>query len=157
MPERPNGKYVSQSDALRVWVPAARDALLEAAGSGERISDEQLSQRIQSATAVSTRQPIDEWFDTLLDRVRADASSRGEQDPTVALVRTTSAVAASTRTPRARAAASRTAGDRAPRERASRAKPPAAPALREITCTSCFMLVPLAPECRECGAPLSAG
>lgn len=151
MPERPNGNYVSQSDALRVWVPAAREALAAAADAGSRITDVELAQRIQPAPEVSTRQSLDEWFGKLLDRVRADASARAEQDPTVALVRTESAAAGLTRKARTRAT-----GDRTPRERASRAKPPATPALREVTCTSCFMLVSLAPECRECGAPLPA-
>ncbi|RNE62362.1 hypothetical protein [Cryobacterium tepidiphilum] len=44
-----------------------------------------------------TRKPLVEWFGTLLDRVRADASGRGAQDVTAALARTRSAAAAPTR------------------------------------------------------------
>ena len=44
------------------------------------------------------------------------------------------------------------AAARAPRT--PKAPPPAV--MREVTCTSCFMVVPAAAECRECGAPLVA-
>lgn len=52
--------------------------------------------------------------------------------------------------------------ERRPRSRATRASAPRAsaaprPAMRETTCPNCFMVVPAAATCRDCGEPLPAG
>lgn len=57
------------------------------------------------------------------------------------------AVAPSVR--RTRSSTPRSAGPRA-------AVAPARPAMREVTCPSCFMVVPAAATCRDCGEPLPA-
>ncbi|GEK79165.1 hypothetical protein [Agrococcus baldri] len=143
MPDRADGTYVSQSDALALWWPAARDALLEVGREGATITEQQLAERIQAATGVTTRPPVGEWIGRVLERVTGDAESRGEATPAARCVRPT--------VERARRSAPRSSTRSAPRSPA-----PAAPRpqLREVTCSSCFMLVPAAAECRECGAPL---
>ncbi|MCH1883947.1 hypothetical protein [Agrococcus sp. ARC_14] len=193
MPDRADGSFVTQSDALRVWWPAARDALLEVARDyGAWLTHEQLSERIQAATGISTRHPAPEWIGRVLDRVSNDAESRGEPHLTSLCVGADLAIgadypwapagggerareqgAAEDRfecyrffgatlpadggapqlTPRALAPAkrSRSSAPRGPRA-TPRATPP--PAIREVLCTECFMLVPVAAQCRDCGAPL---
>ena len=188
MPDLANGSYVSQSDALRLWWPAARDALLEVARDyGAWITHEQLGERIQASTGVTTRQPVAEWIGRVLDRVADDAESRGEPHLTSLCVGPDMAIGADYRwapsgggeRAREQAAAedrfqcyrffgatlpadggapqlTPRAASRVVRERRPAATPRPAPSLtmREVTCTSCFMLVPAAAECRECGAPL---
>lgn len=79
MPDLASGKYVSQSDALRQWTPAARDVLLEAASVyGSWVTEEELARRVQAATGITTKQPADEWVGGLLARVAADAVTRDE-------------------------------------------------------------------------------
>lgn len=79
MPDLASGKYVSQSDALRQWAPAAREVLLETAGVyGAWVTEEELARRVQAATGVTTRQPAEQWVGGLLARVAADAVSREE-------------------------------------------------------------------------------
>lgn len=79
MPDLANGKYVSQSDALRQWTPAARDVLVETAGVyGAWVTEEEVGHRVQSATGITTKQPAPEWVGALLARVAADAETRGE-------------------------------------------------------------------------------
>ncbi|MFC7430482.1 MULTISPECIES: hypothetical protein [unclassified Agrococcus] len=193
MPDLASGKYVSQSDALRQWAPAARIVLVETAHDyGAWITEEQLAERIQAATGITTRQPADEWMGAVLARVAADAASRGEPRLASLCVRADLSVgdhagaapgegvqarerqAAEDRlecyrafgaelpadggrpqlTPRTSARPA-TRERRAPRERsAARATPAPNGGMREITCTSCFMVVPAAATCRECGAPL---
>jgi hypothetical protein len=50
----------------------------------------------------------------------------------------------------------RTASGGATRSRTSTAAAPPAPALKETTCLNCFMVVPVAATCRDCGEPLPA-
>ncbi|SDI00367.1 hypothetical protein [Agrococcus jejuensis] len=79
MPDLANGKYVSQSDALRQWTPAARDVLVETAGVyGAWVTEQEVGHRVQSATGITTKQPADEWVGALLARVAADAVTRDE-------------------------------------------------------------------------------
>ena len=145
MPDRADGKYVSQADAMAMWWPAAREALLEVGREGATITEQQLAVRIQAATGVTTRQPTDEWIGRVLERVAGDSESRGEADLTSACIQ--QRAAATPRTAPKRAAA-RTAAPRTP------ARPAPQPALREVTCPSCWMLVPVAPRCRNCDEPL---
>lgn len=79
MPDLASGKYVSQSDALRQWAPAAREVLVETAGVyGAWVTEEELGRRVQDATGITTRQAPDEWVGGLLARVAADAVTRDE-------------------------------------------------------------------------------
>lgn len=195
MPDRADGSYVTQADALRVWWPAAREVLLEVARDyGAWITHEQLGGRIQAATGISTRQPVPEWIGRVLDRVSSDAESRGEPHltslcvgadlaigadyawaPTGGGERAREQAAAEDRyacyryfgatlpadgggpqlTPRAHAPAKR-ARSSAPRAPRSSARETPAPAIREVLCPECFMLVPAAARCRDCDAPLPA-
>ena len=195
MPDLANGRYVSQSDAVRAWWPAARDALVEVAGEyGAWITEDDLSARIQAATGITTRQPAEEWMGTVLGKVAADAESRGEPRLASLCVRADLSVgdhpgatpgetvqarerqAATDRlecyrafgamlpadggrpqlTPRtsARPVRERPAARR--REPTRAARPAATGGMREVTCTSCFMVVPAAATCRECGEPLAS-
>ncbi|WP_306231922.1 hypothetical protein [Agrococcus beijingensis] len=147
MPDRANGKYVSNVDALAVWWPAARETLLEVSRDpGARISEQQLAERIQAATGVSTRQPASEWIGRVLDRVASDAESRGEQSLTSLCTRPSAEPA--------RRTATRSTTRATPR--ASAPKAPPAAVMRETTCPHCFMVVPTADTCRECGGALAA-
>ena len=145
MPDRADGKYVSQADAMALWWPAAREVLLEVGREGATITEQQLAERIQAATGVTTRQPAAEWIGRVLERVAGDSESRGEADLTSVCIRQRAA-AAPRKAPKR--AAARTAAPRTP----ARAAPQ--PALREVTCPSCWMLVPVAPRCRNCDEPL---
>ncbi|WAC66854.1 hypothetical protein OVA14_03530 [Agrococcus sp. SL85] len=196
MPDLASGKYVSQSDAIRQWWPAAREVLLETAREyGAWITEEDLAVRIQAATGITTRQPAEEWVGAVLTRVAMDAEGRGEPRIASLCVRAdlsvgdhAGAVPGTTVQSREQRAAEdrfdcyrlygaelpedggrpqltpRTSArpvTRAPRAttprtpRTPRATKPAPAAMREVTCTSCFMVVPEAAECRECGAPIS--
>lgn len=195
MPDLANGRYVSQSDALRQWAPAARAVLVETAGAyGAWITEDELARRVQGATGVTTRQPAHEWVGSVLSRVASEAESLGEPRLASLCVRADLSVgdhvgaapgesvqarerqAAQDRldcyrafgamlpedggrpqlTPRtsARPAPARTT----PRARPAVRTPRPAPngSMREVTCISCFMVVPVAATCRECGAPLPA-
>lgn len=197
MPDLANGNYVSQADADRQWVPAARDVLAETAREyGAWITHEELSQRIQASTGITTRQPAEEWVGRVLGKVATLAEQRGEprlaslcvaEDQSIGKGYVSADPYADERT-RERLAAEdrldcyRWAGAEMPvdcgvatlpplvlerlsrgrtrstgrvRERREPARP-ATPALREVTCTSCFMVVPAAAECRECGSSLPA-
>ena len=79
MPELANGKYVSQSDAIRQWWPAARTVLVETAGEyGAWISYQELSDRIQASTGITTNQLLAHWIGRVLGAVADDAALRGE-------------------------------------------------------------------------------
>lgn len=197
MPELANGKYVSQSDAIRRWWPAARTVLVETAGEyGAWISYQELSDRIQASTGITTNQPAEEWIGRVLSAVAADAEQRGEPRLTSLSLtserriaddypgvadgtdaRTRERVAAEDRLECYRAFGAEMPADggtptllaapvpdrlaRATRSRPARtrttpaAAPPAA-VMRETTCPHCFMVVPTAATCRDCGGTLAA-
>ncbi|MGM1028990.1 MAG: hypothetical protein ACQEWM_03845 [Actinomycetota bacterium] len=195
MPELANGKYVSQSDAIRQWWPAAREVLIETAGEyGAWITYEDLSGRIQATSGITTNQPAAEWIGRVLSAVAADSEQRGEPRLTSLCVtaerrisedypgvpagtdaRTRERVAAEDRlecyrffgatmpanggTPTV-LALTPARPDRPARPARSRAAAaPAAPppaVMRETTCPHCFMVVPLAATCRDCGGALAA-
>lgn len=147
MPDRADGKYVSQSDALALWWPAAREVLLETARGAGRITEQELAARVQAVTGVSTRQPSSEWIGRVLERVAIDTQSRGEPPLVSLCVRQQAAPdrrRASTSAAKSTARASQASTRTAPR-----------PAIREVTCQECWMLVPAAPRCRNCDAPLN--
>lgn len=201
MPDLANGQYVSQADADRQWWPVAREVLIEVAREyGAWITHDELSQRIQASTGITTRQPLQEWIGRVLGKVAADADRRGEPqlaslcvspELTVGKGYPGAAADADERTREQAAAADRFAcyrwhgatmpldggaptltpgvRERLDRPRVSRrsagSRPPSAraaspraasprPALREVTCPHCFMVVPAAPTCRDCGDPL---
>jgi hypothetical protein len=147
MPDRANGKYVSNADALALWWPAAREVLLEVSREpGRTITDQQLADRIQTATGVSTQQPAPEWIGRVLERVASDSESRDE--PSLASL----CIRQSTEPPRRAAARPARSSTRATPRASAPATPK--PQMREVTCPSCWMVVPLAPRCRSCGEPL---
>ena len=192
MPHLANGKYVSQADAIRRWVPAAREVLIETAREyGGWITYQDLSDRIQASTGITTNQLLAHWIGRVLGAVAADAEQRGEPRLTSVCVtaerligdgypgvpagtdaRTRERVAAEDRLECYRffgatmpadggvptvLAPLPTRTDRPVRSRAA-AAPKAAPpaAVREITCPHCFMVVPAAATCRDCGGALAA-
>jgi len=176
MPHRANRTFVSNSDALTAWTPLARDVLLETAhGYHATIGADALAQAVQTRSGIVADQPVDTWIGKLLDRVALDAEKRGEP-PLAALCPRSddSAADATARLACYRAYADdlpadggqpgiifhvaparrpRATGTRAPAERR-----PVTPAnqLREVTCTSCWMIVPARETCTSCGAPLPA-
>lgn len=193
MPELANGKYLSQSDAIRQWWPAARVVLIETAGEyGAWISYQDLSDRIQKTTGITTKQPVEEWIGRVLSAVAADSEQRGEPRLTSLSVtaerrigedypgvpagtdaRTRERVAAEDRLECYRFfGATMPADDATPtvlarvpdrparpaRSRAAAASPAPAPAavMRETTCPHCFLVVPIAAACRDCGGTLAA-
>lgn len=175
MPHRPNGSYVSNSDALTAWTPLAHTALLETARSYRAIlTDEQLATTVQQQSGIIHDQPPHAWIDKLLDRVAAEARRRDEP-PLAALCvgDTDDAVKAQRRLECYRAYADDVPGDggtpevhrratplrREPRPRAAaapRIRATATPSLREVTCPSCWMIVAARPTCSSCGAALEA-
>lgn len=194
MPHLANGKYVSQADAIRQWTPAARDVLIETAREyGGWIAYQDLSDRIQASTGITTDQLLAHWIGRVLGAVAADAEQHGEPRLTSVCVtverligdgypgvpagtdaRTRERVAAEDRlecyrffgatmpadggTPTVLA---RVPDRPARAERPVRSRVAAAPvappaALRETTCPHCFMVVPAAATCRDCGGALAA-
>jgi hypothetical protein len=177
MPHRANGSYVSNSDALTAWTPIAHEKLLATARTYHAVlTHDELATVVQDESGISHDQPAGYWVGKLLDRVAAEAQRRDEP-PLAALclgdsddqlraerrllcyrayaddVPADGGVAevhrrvAPSRETRQRAAAS-------PR-RASTPRPPATPTLREVTCPSCWMIVPDRPTCSSCGASLA--
>lgn len=175
MPHRANRTFVSNSDALTAWAPIARERLLEAAARYHAVvSEEELATAVQVRSGISADQPAEVWIGKLLERVARETERLGEpplaslcvgpdDSPTRSAERLTCYRAyaddvpadGGTPAPVVRASLPR----RAPRTSAPRAerKPPApANQLREVTCTSCWMIV--AAErgvCSSCGAPLA--
>jgi hypothetical protein len=172
MPHRPNGTYVSNSDALTAWTPLARDILLTTAQSYHAvITDEQLAAEVQQRSGILHDQPAGLWIDKLLDRVTAETRRR-EEPPLAALCigGSDDRVKADRRLQCYRAYATDLPADggipdiqqrlvAAPRPRtaaAPRIRPAATPSLREVTCPSCWMIVAARPTCSSCGAALEA-
>lgn len=178
MPHRPNGSYVSNSDALSAWTPLAHAALLETARSYRAvITDEHLAARVQRESGILHDQPAAAWIDRLLDRVAAEAR-RLDEPPLDALCvgGSDDSLKAQRRLECYRAYAADVPADggipevhrriarpaasgRTPRPRVASTPRPriaTAPRLREVTCTNCFLIVPDGPTCTSCGAALGA-
>jgi hypothetical protein len=173
MPHRPNGQYVSNADALTAWTPAAREVLLETARTYHAVvAPEVLAARVQESTGISTDQEPTAWIGRLRERVAADAQRRDEP-PLAALcpLGSDDDAAAEDRLrcyreyaldlpadggvpARVRVAPVRR--ETRARSSAPRPRPSAEPRLREVTCTSCFMIVAVRETCSSCGAPLPA-
>lgn len=175
MPHRPNGKYVSNSDALAAWTPVARDVLLETARRYHAaITGDAFAHEVQRLSGILADQPAEAWIVRLLDRVAADAERRGEPPLATLCPRADdSAADAAARLECYRAYADdvpadggqpgrvfRVAPARTPRSSRtttpSRTGAPRPPAnqLREVTCTSCWMIVAARETCTSCGAAL---
>lgn len=174
MPHRANRTFVSNSDALTAWTPPALERLLEAAGRYHAVvSEEELATAVQVRSGISADQPTDTWIGKLLERVGRETERRGEpplaslcigpdDSPTRSSERLTCYRAYADDVPAdggEPAPVVRTALPRRPtRTAAPRAeRKPVAPAnqLREVTCTSCWMIVAAEPGvCSSCGAPL---
>jgi hypothetical protein len=169
MPHRANGSYVSNADALTAWTPAARAALLETAGRYHAVlAPADLATRVQADTGIATEQPFGDWIGRLLDRVAAETLRRDEP-PLAALcvVGADSDEAAEARLRCYRVHADDLPADGGSPARVSRPAPvrrsapvrttrSSAPARREVTCPSCWMIVAAHDTCTSCGAPLPA-
>lgn len=183
MPHRANGSYVSNSDALTAWTPIAHEKLLETARTYHAVlTHDELAAAVQAESGISHDQAPAVWVGKLLERVAAEAQRRdepplaalclGESDDQLKAERrllcyrayaddvpADGGVAevhrrfAPSRAPRQRAAA--TPRTRASATRASTTRAPATPTLREVTCPSCWMIVPDRPTCSSCGASLA--
>jgi hypothetical protein len=183
MPHRANGTYVSNSDALTVWTPIARERLLHTARSYHAVlTGEELAAAVQQESGILHDDPVSAWIGKLLDRVDLDTQRRDEP-PLAALcvpgfdsdlaaegrlrcyrayaddlpadggVARRVAVPSVQRPTRSVSRASRST--LASRPRASSAPHASdAPRAQETTCTNCFLIVPLGPTCSSCGAPL---
>jgi hypothetical protein len=184
MPHRANGSYVSNSDALTIWAPIARERLLETARSYHAVlTDELLAATVQQESGITRDDPVSSWIKKLLDKVELETQRRDEPplaalcihgfDDDVAAERrlrcyrayaddlpADGGVAQRVARPAVqRPTRSVTRPSRAPsvsRPRASSAPHASdAPRKQETTCTSCFLIVPLGPTCSSCGAPLA--
>lgn len=172
MPHRANGSYVSNADALTFWTPVAKTMLLETARRYHALlAPETLAAQVQAETGIATDQPAGEWIGKLLDRVAADTVRR-EEPPLAALcvIDADTAEAAEGRLRCYRAYADDVPADggvparvvrpaplrRTPKPRTPPAVRTSTPALREVTCTSCWMIVPARETCTSCGAALPA-
>jgi len=176
MPHRANGSYVSNADALTAWTPIARDALRVTAETYHALlSADDLATQVQQFSGVATDQPAGFWIRKLLERVAIEAQRR-EEPPLAALcvLDSDDDDAAMERLLCYRAYASDLPADggvplraprttltvrREPRARAAapRVREAAIPALREVTCPNCFMIVAVRETCSSCGAPLQVG
>lgn len=191
MPHRPNGKYVSNSDALTLWEPIAREALIRTAHRYRAtISYQELADLVQERSGVSTDQLMTHWIGHLLERIAVAAEAQGEPPLTALCVRQDGSIGegyGGSRIPGGTDLEMLATGDRfrcyqryatdlpvdggepAPpvrvtmrRESRERAAPRSAPrvattaAPTEVTCPSCWMIVPIAATCRSCGEPLPA-
>lgn len=195
MPHRPNGKYVSNADAIAEWAPLAREELIRTAHSYRAvITYQDLATAVQERSQISTDQLMTHWIGRLLERVALEAHRRGEPPLTSLCVHHDGTIGDGYReTPAALAEEGRDAeslaadhrfrcyrayaedlpadgGEPAPPMRVgaprrspratsaarSPARPPAGQ-LREVTCTSCWMIVPARETCTSCGAALPTG
>ena len=173
MPHRANGSYVSNADALTAWTPAAREALLATATTYHAlITADDLATQVQQDSGIATDQPPGFWVRKLLDRVAAEVQRREEpplaslcvldsDDDDAAMERLLCYRAYATDLPAdggvpARAPRTTLTVRREPRARAAapRVREAAIPALREVTCTNCFMIVAVRERCSSCGEPL---
>ena len=174
MPHRANGSYVSNADALTAWTPAARDALLQTAATYHALlTADELAAQVQEESGIATDQAPGFWIRKLLDRVAIEQQRRDEpplaalcvldsDDDDAAMERLLCYRAYAADVPAdggvpARAPRTVLTVRREPRPRAAapRVREAAAPALREVTCTSCFMIVAVRETCSSCGAPLN--
>ncbi|WP_395638555.1 hypothetical protein [Pseudolysinimonas sp.] len=174
MPHRANGSYVSNADALTAWTPAAREALLTTAATYHALlSADDLAAHVQEESGIATDQAPGFWIRKLLERVAAEAQRREEpplaalcvldtDDDDAAMERLLCYRAYATDLPAdggvpARAPRTTVTVRREPRARAAapRIREAAIPALREVTCTNCFMIVAVRETCSSCGAPLN--
>lgn len=171
MPHRANGSYVSNADALTAWTPVAREALLETAHRYHALlAPDALAARVQADTGIATDQVVGDWIGKLLDRVAADAVRRDEPPlASLCVIQADTDEAADARLRCYRAYADDVPADggvparvarpaplrRESKPRATPAVRPSTPTLREVTCTSCWMIVPARETCQSCGAPLA--
>ena len=141
MPHRPNRSYVSNSDAFDEMALAAREILRTlSASSPAGVGAEAFAEQLQERSGITMDGlPASSWIGKVLDRVTKDAESRGEESLTSLVV--------------LRAPASRT---RTVERRPAVRRPEPTPQAREMTCPSCWMIVPEAATCRSCGEPLPA-
>lgn len=174
MPHRANRTFVTNSDALTAWTPVARERLLEAARTYRAtVTVTELAEAVQEATGIRADTPADTWIDKLLDRVGRDTTNRGEPPlASLCLTADDSDARSAERLVCYRAHADDLPADggvaapvlRAslPRRRAAASpraeRRPVTPAnqLREVTCPSCWMIVPARDTCTSCGEPLPA-
>jgi hypothetical protein len=193
MPQRPNGTYVSNADAITAWAPLAREALIATARTYRAvITYQELADRVQQQSQITTDQLMTHWIGRLLERVAVDADRRGDPPLTSLCVHQDGTIGDGYReTPAATAEGDTDAeilaarhrhrcyteyahdlpeggGEPAPpvrvvRRRAPRAASRTAPRaaavtsqLREVACTSCWMIVPARETCTSCGAALPA-
>jgi hypothetical protein len=174
MPHRANGSYVSNADALTAWTPIAHDALRVTAETYHALLPaDDLAAQVQEFSGVATDQPAGFWIRKLLERVALEAQRRDEpplaalcvldsDDDEAAMERLLCYRAYATDLPAdggvpARAPRTTLTVRREPRARAAapRVREPAVAALREVTCTNCFMIVAVRETCSSCGAPLN--
>lgn len=191
MPHRPNGSYVSRSDAITTWTPLAREVLIETARRYRAVvTYQELADAVQARSQITADQLMAHWIGRLLERVAVDADDRGEPPLTALCVHQDGTIGPGyADTPSARLEPGRDVetlaaehrfrcyqayatdlpadgGEPAPPVRASVARTPRTPAapraprppamtLREVTCTSCWLIVPAGPSCSSCGAALS--
>lgn len=180
MPHRANRTFVSNSDALTAWAPLARERLLEAAGRYHAVvSEDELATAVQVRSGIAADQPVEAWIGKLLERVTRETERRGEPPLAALCILPDDTAARSAErlacyrayaddvpadggqpAPVVRAALPRRtarAASRTPASRSERSSARPASQLREVTCTSCFMIVAAEPGvCSSCGAPLGA-
>ena len=78
-PEPRDAGEVGQSAARAAWAEAARPVLIEAAGSYRGlVRYKQLSEAVQSATGITTKQLPHQWIGDVLGRVTDECHSLGE-------------------------------------------------------------------------------
>jgi hypothetical protein len=173
MPHRPNGSYVSNSDALTAWTPIAYERLLATASSYHAvITQDELAAAVQQQSGILHDEPVHTWIGKLLDRVHAETKRRDEPPLTaLCLGDSDDRMKAERRLLCYRAYADDLPADGGVAEEHRRAAVPrresrpraaatprirttATPSLREVTCTSCWMIVAARPTCSSCGAPL---
>lgn len=176
MPHRANGSYVSNSDALTAWTPIAHERLLSTARSYHAvITDEELAAAVQAESGILHDQPAHAWIGKLLEKVGSEIRRRDEPPlASLCLGDSDDGLKAERRLLCYRAYADDVPADggvaevhrrvtatprRETRARATatpRIRMTATPSLREVTCTSCWMIVAARPTCSSCGAPLEA-
>jgi len=70
---------LGDDEARAAWAAAARDALLEVAGSYRGlVSQKALAAQIQASTGIETTQVLRAWLGDVLERVARDCAERGE-------------------------------------------------------------------------------
>jgi len=88
MPERTDGSYIPQSEAVVEWAAAARPVLIETARTYNAfLTYQQLADEVQLRSGITTRSAMRNWIGSVLGRVVDDCHARREPNLSALVLR----------------------------------------------------------------------